>query len=180
MRSLPLILLLALAPAPGALPALAGGDIEQYPACKYCGMDRQKYSHSRVLIDYQGGSGLGTCSLHCAAVDLAVNIDKIPQSIQVGDFDTRELVDAEKASWVLVPDKPGVMTARGKWAFATREAADRYAAANGGKVISFDEAMRAAYEDMDRDTKAIRERRKARREAAAAGTEAPPSSPGGK
>jgi hypothetical protein len=31
---------------------------------------------------------------------------------------------------------------------------------NQGKVVSFEEAMKTAYEDMHEDTKAIRERRK--------------------
>ena len=34
-------------------------DIQKYPDCKYCGMDRQKFAHSRMLIDYSDGSGLG-------------------------------------------------------------------------------------------------------------------------
>jgi len=176
MRTPGILPFLLLALGMGALPALAQSDVERFPSCKYCGMDRQKFAHSRVLIEYQDGSAMGACSIHCAAVDLAVNIDKIPGAIKVGDTDTKELLDAEQAAWVITPDKPGVMTARGKWAFGKREAADRYAGANSGKVISFDEAMGACYEDMDRDTKAIRARRKARRDAAAG---APPA-PGGK
>src|SRR5512138_3025291 len=100
------VLLLALALALPALPVLGGDDIAAIPACKFCGMDRQKFASSRVLIEYQDGSSTGTCSIHCAAVDLALNIDKIPGAIKVGDTDTRELVDAEQAAWVLVPDKP--------------------------------------------------------------------------
>jgi hypothetical protein len=34
---------------------------------------------------------------------------------------------------------------------------------NQGKIASFEEAMKMAYEDMHEDTKAIRERRKLRR-----------------
>ena len=34
---------------------------------------------------------------------------------------------------------------------------------NQGKIASFEEAMKMAYEDMHEDTKAIRERRKMRR-----------------
>jgi hypothetical protein len=80
---------------------LTQDDIKMYPACKYCGMDRAKFAHSRVLLTYDDGTTIGTCSLHCAAVDLALNIDKTPKSIQVGDFQTKALIDAEKASWVI-------------------------------------------------------------------------------
>nr|NIR14006.1 NosL family protein [Desulfobacterales bacterium] len=52
--------------------AVAADDIQTYPNCKYCGMDRQKFSHSRMLIEYDDGSVLAVCSVHCAAVDLAV------------------------------------------------------------------------------------------------------------
>ena len=33
-------------------------DIKQYPSCKYCGMDREKFAHSRVLIEYDDGTAV--------------------------------------------------------------------------------------------------------------------------
>jgi hypothetical protein len=36
---------------------------------------------------------------------------------------------------------------------------------NGGAIVTFDDAMKAAYEDMYQDTRMIRERRKAKRAA---------------
>jgi len=63
----------------------AQDDIKEYPACKYCGMDRAKFAHSRVLLTYDDGTTVGTCSIHCAAVDLAINIDKTPKVVLVGD-----------------------------------------------------------------------------------------------
>lgn len=139
------------------------GDVKKHPACKYCGMDRGKFAHSRVMIEYDDGASTGTCSLHCAAIDLANNIDRTPVKILVGDLLTKEPVDAEKAFWVVGGGKPGVMTANAKWAFRERESAEKYARENGGSVVGFDEAMKAAYVDMYRDTVQIRERRKMRR-----------------
>lgn len=143
-------------------------DVKQVPACKYCGMDREKFAHSRMLVEYEDGSVVGLCSLHCAAVEGALAIDKTPKAIRVADLGTKKLVEAESAVWVVGGAKQGVMTRRAKWAFADRAAADAFVKENGGVVATFDEAMRAAYEDMHEDTKAIRERRKARRAAAAA------------
>lgn len=143
--------------------ATPDGDVQQAPSCRYCGMDRQKFGHSRMLIEYDDGSPVGLCSIHCAAVELANAIDRSPKAIWVADHGTRQLVDAEKATWVVGGDVPGVMTHRAKWAFADRAAADAFAKARGGTLASFDEAMKGAYEDMYRDTKAIRERRRARR-----------------
>ncbi|HQG31152.1 MAG TPA: nitrous oxide reductase accessory protein NosL [Deltaproteobacteria bacterium] len=135
-------------------------DTAAYKSCKYCGMDRTKFSHSRTLVTYDDGTVVGTCSIHCAAVELALNIDKTPTSIEVGDYNTRKLIDASKAFWVVGGDKPGVMTKRAKWAFESREDADAFVKANGGGISSYDEAIKGSYEDMYADTNMIRERRK--------------------
>jgi copper chaperone NosL len=145
----------------GALTVFAqGDDVKQFPSCKYCGMDREKFGHSRMLMEYEDGSAVGTCSIHCAAVDLALTIDKTPKSILVGDFNTKNLTDAEKASWVVGGGKPGVMTKRPKWAFAKKEDAETFIKENGGTLATFDDAVKFAYEDMYQDTKMIREKRK--------------------
>ncbi len=138
----------------------AQDDIKIYPACKYCGMDRAKFAHSRILLTYDDGTIVGTCSLHCAAVDLAINIDKTPNTIQVGDYTTKALIDAERASWIMGGKKMGVMTKNAKWAFATPEAAENFAKDNGGEITGYDKVIKASYEDMYADTKMIREKRK--------------------
>ena len=140
--------------------ASAQDDIKQYPACKYCGMDREKFGHSRMLVEYEDGTSLGTCSLHCMAVELATHLDKTPKAVLVGDYNSKTLVDAEKASWIIGGNKMGVMTKTAKWAFGKKEDADKFKAENGGDLASFEQAIKAAYEDMYADTKMIRERRK--------------------
>ena len=143
--------------------AIAQDDIKKHPSCKYCGMDRQNFAHSRFFVENEDGSTAGTCSIHCAAIDFALNIDKAPKTMQVGDYNTKALIDAEKALWVLGGNKPGVMTKRAKWAFGKKEDAEKFMAENGGSVITFEQAFKAAYEDMYADTKMIQERRKMRR-----------------
>jgi copper chaperone NosL len=138
-------------------------DVQKIPSCKYCGMDRAKFAHSRMLILYDDGTSVGTCSIHCVGVDLAINIDKTPQSIRVGDYYTKKLIPVEEAIWVIGGNKMGVMTKRAKWAFEKKEDAQKFMAENGGKTASFEESMKAAYEDMYTDTKMIRERRKMKR-----------------
>jgi len=138
-------------------------DIQKHPSCKYCGMDREKFGHSRMLVEYEDGTSLGTCSLHCMAVELAIHIDKTPKAILVGDYNSRILVDAEKASWIIGGSKMGVMTKRAKWAFGKKEDSEKFKAENGGDLASFEQAIKAAYEDMYADTKMIRERRKMRK-----------------
>ena len=76
----------------------AQDDIKKHPSCKFCGMDREKFAHSRMLIEYDDGTTEGTCSIHCAALDLILNIDKSPKALRVGDYGTKNLINAEKAS----------------------------------------------------------------------------------
>jgi len=146
------------------LPAMslaeAPADVTQSPACRHCGMDRAKFAHSRMLVTYEDGSRAATCSLHCTAVELANAIDKTPLWLQVADYDSKELLDVDQAVWVMDGNKGGVMTSRAKWAFSSREAAERFIQAQGGSMIKFDAAIKAAYDDMYQDTIAIRERRK--------------------
>jgi copper chaperone NosL len=113
-----------------------------------------------MQVTYDDGVAVGTCSLHCAAVDLALNIDKTPTAVQVGDYRSKNLIDAENAFWVIGGDQMGVMTKRAKWAFEKKEDAEKYIAEHGGTLATFEEAIKASYEDIYADTKMIREKRK--------------------
>ena len=138
-------------------------DVLQAPSCRQCGMDRAKFRHSRTVIEYEDGSTVASCSLHCVAVQLANTIDRIPIRVLVADYDSHKLLSADTALWVIGGARKGVMTANAKWSFATREAAERFTRANGGSLASFDEAIKAAYDDMYQDTKMIRELRQMKR-----------------
>jgi copper chaperone NosL len=129
-------------------------------ACPFCGMEKEKFGHSWMVIEYDDAKKQGFCSIHCASLDLALHIDKTPAKIYVGDYNTKNLIDAEKAHWVIGGNKPGVMTKRAKWAFENKSDADAFMKENGGAAANFDEAMKAAYEDMYTDTKMIRDKRK--------------------
>ena len=159
MKKLLMICAILLACGAGIAMALDQADIAKHGACSYCGMDRMKFAHSRMLIEYTGGSSAGVCSLHCAALDLANQLDKMPQAIKVGDFNSKELIDAEKAAWVLGGSVKGVMTGRAKWAFSNRTGAEKFIATNGGEIVDFEAAINAAYQDMYKDTRMIRKKR---------------------
>lgn len=139
---------------------VAQEDVQKIPACKFCGMDRGKFAHSRMLATYKDGTTLGTCSIHCLAADLALNVEKTPRLLQVGDFNSKKLIDAEKAFWVIGGNKPGVMSQQAKWAFAKKEEAERFIMENSGTLATFDEALKAAYESMHANTKMTRDKRK--------------------
>ena len=134
-------------------------DVQQHKSCKYCNMDREKFAHSRMLIEFTDGSSTGLCSIHCAALELAQSFDREPKAILVGDYNQKNLIDAEKAYWVIGGKKPGVMTKTAKWAFAEKKDAEDFIKENEGKLGTFEEAMRSTYEDMYNDTKMIRGKR---------------------
>lgn len=141
----------------------SGEDIQLHKECKYCGMNRGSFDFSRMLIEYDEGTVVAVCSIHCAATDLANNIDKTPKAIKVADLNGKQLVDAEAAFWVVGGRKPGVMSRKGKWAFEKKDAAENFIKTNEGKIVTFEEALKMAYEDMYEDTKMIREKRKLKR-----------------
>ena len=73
-------------------------------SCFYCGMYQTKFAHSWVIITHEDGSTEGVCSIHCAAIDMALHTDKPIRKITVGDFDTKEQIDANEAHWVIGGD----------------------------------------------------------------------------
>ena len=55
------------------------------------------------------------------------------------------------------------MTKRAKWAFENKTDCEKFAAEHGAQIMGFEEALKAAYEDMYADTKMIRDKRKAKK-----------------
>jgi nitrous oxide reductase accessory protein NosL len=143
-------------------------ELAKYPRCRYCGMERAKFSHSRHLLVYEDNSVEGTCSIHCAAISLSLNMDRGPKAIYAGDAGskdaTKPLVLVDQAFYVLDPSKPGTMTRSSKFAYASRAAADAAAAGEaaaraGAKVVDFNAALMSAYVGMAEDTVMLRKRR---------------------
>ena len=160
MKNLSAILFVLFLCLPGSLAQAAQHqDQLNHVACSYCGMDRTKFGHSRMLVEYEDGGEVGTCSIHCMALEFANAIDRMPKRLFVADYLSGELVLSDQAKWVIGGDRHGVMTSRAKWAFAQQSDADAFIAAHGGTKASFEEAMKASYEDMYTDTQRIRKMR---------------------
>lgn len=129
-----------------ALPfsARADDDIQEHRSCVRCGMDRKAYGYSRMLITYQDGGKTGICSLHCAVSELASHPERVVAGMLVADRDSQQMIDPEKAFWVMGGKKRGVMTRQPKWAFGTEAAARAFIASNGGVMASWAETVAAA------------------------------------
>ncbi len=142
-------------------------ELAKYPKCPYCGMDRRQFHHSRHLVHYADDLADGTCSLHCAAISLAINLDRGPKAIYAADFgattDPRPLVNVDEATYLIGSKLPGVMTAKSKKAFASKAAAEAAQKEQGGELGNFDAALAAAHASMAGDTLMIRKKRAEKR-----------------
>ena len=120
-----------------------------------------------MVVHYSDDLYDGTCSLHCAAVSLSLNLDRDPKAIWVADNaaagDVKPLVEVDKASFLVGGSQKGVMTKRSKVAYGSAEAAKASQVANGGELANFDQALLAAHTDMAGDVAMIRKMRTERR-----------------
>ena len=153
-------------------------ELEKYPRCRYCGMERAKFSHTRHLLVYEDNSVEGTCSLHCSAISLSLNMDRGPKAIYAGDAGATDaikpLVLVDKMHYVVDPGKPGTMTKVSNSAYASRAAAEAAAGTEaatkaGAKIVDFKSALTSAYLVMADDTVMLRKRRGEMRKKMAAG-----------
>ena len=134
--------------------AYSGGD-----DCLFCGMKRSQFGHSWVVLEHDDTTFTGVCSVHCAAIYMALHTGEFISRITVGDYNTQKQIDADNAFWVIGGDKIGVMTTRAKWAFETKEAADDFMRKHGGRPSTFNETLKASFEDMYEDILMIQKKR---------------------
>ena len=130
-------------------------------------MDRKQHHHSRALVHYSDDLADGTCSLHCAAISLSLNVDREPKGIYVADnspdTDPKPLIEVDKATFLIGSLIKGVMTKHSKVAYGSEEAAKSSQAANSGELANFDQALLAVYTGMSQDVAMIRKNREERR-----------------
>jgi len=144
------------------------GELNKYPRCPYCGMDRAQFHHARHLVHYADDLVDGTCSIHCLAISLAINLDREPKAIYAADNAGAEavkpLLNVDQATYLIGGKLPGVMTHRGKTSYGSREAALAAKEQHGGEIGDFAAALTASYADLAKDTLMIRRKREERRQ----------------
>lgn len=148
-------------------------ELKKYPKCPYCAMDRTKFQQSRHLVHYEDDLVDGTCSLHCAAISLAINLDRGPKAIYGADFgaaeDIKPLVKVDGMTYLIGSKLPATMSKKSKVAFASADAAKAAQAEQGGELGSFEAALMETYKNLAEDTLAIRKKRAEMRKAQKAG-----------
>ena len=142
-------------------------ELNKYPKCPYCGMNRSKFHHSRHLVQYDDNLTDGTCSIHCLAISLSLNIDRGPKAIYAPDFGStakiKPLINVDEMTYLIGSRLKGTMTKTSKMAFASPDAAKTAQTVHGGELGNFDKALMAAYIGMAEDTVLARKRRSERR-----------------
>jgi len=120
--------------------------------CPECGMTLAmfyKTNHSAIV----DGKVKQYCSLHCMVED-AQKGSKLTD-IKVVDVTTLKFIPVEKATYVVGSAKKGTMSLVSKYAFANKVDAEAFAKGNGGKVVDYIGAYKAAEDDSSKDSKMI-------------------------
>jgi nitrous oxide reductase accessory protein NosL len=158
-------------PKKPADPTPQDNDVEKYPNCPYCGMDRRYNHKARMLIHYGNDVPDPLCSIHCGAISLAINLSLDPKAIYMADnaieTDPRPLVEVNKATFLVGSDLPGVMTWNSKVAYGSAEAAAAAQKVHGGTLMDFPQTIKVAFADLADDLDRMRKGREERRRRAA-------------
>jgi nitrous oxide reductase accessory protein NosL len=122
------------------------------PFCPECGMTLPmffKTNHAATV----NGTLKQYCSIHCIVEDTQKG-SKLTD-IQVVDVTSLKFIAADKASYVVGSAKKGTMTMVSKYAFANKADAEAFAKENGGEVVDYSAAYKAAENDFAKDSKMI-------------------------
>jgi nitrous oxide reductase accessory protein NosL len=120
--------------------------------CPECGMTLPMFykTNHAATVD---GKVKQYCSIHCIVEDTQKG-SKLTD-IQVVDVTSLKFIAADKASYVVGSAKKGTMTMVSKYAFANKADAEAFAKANGGKVVNYSGAYKAAESDFAKDSKMV-------------------------
>jgi nitrous oxide reductase accessory protein NosL len=154
-------------PKKAADPAPLENELAKYAKCPYCGMDRTEHHRTRMLVQYSDDLVDGTCSIHCLALSLSLNIDRDPKMIWGPDYaaaaEPSPLIPVDELTYLVGADLKHAMTRRSKHSFASAATAEEFRSKHGGTTAAFDVALRESYLDMAGDVATIRKNRAERR-----------------
>jgi len=114
------------------------------PYCSSCGMYLVKFyktSHAAKV----NGKQKQFCSMYC--LEDAIKNGAAITDIQVVDTNSLKFIDAKKAYYVVGSKVKGTMSHISKYAFATKDEAQKFQKKHGGKIVSFEEALKIAKKD---------------------------------
>jgi nitrous oxide reductase accessory protein NosL len=124
--------------------------------CTKCGMTLPMFyrTNHAATVD---GKVEQFCSIYCL-VEAMESGAKV-MDVKVVDNSTLKFMDATKAFYVVGSSKPATMAKKiSKYAFGTKEAADKFAKQFGGTVMGYADTLAGAKKDYVSDTKAKKKR----------------------
>lgn len=125
--------------------------------CPLCSMNLQMFWKTTHWLTFSDGMKTGYCSIHCASKAYekrTLEIDKW----EVADYDTKLLINAYKAHFLIGSDLPGTMTPISKLAFGSVSTAQEYQKKHQGTVSDFNRALEKAIEGRGEDMAMIKKK----------------------
>ncbi len=133
--------------SPFAHPIKNPPSFTEHVRCDNCGMDRNKYARTRYVFDSKKGR-FYTCSIACLVV-LCIKKDVSPENIKVAEYlRPTNMIDAEKAIYVVGSKAKGTMTKISKIAFSDKQKAMKFTRKYGGKIAYFQDVLKITKEEV--------------------------------
>ncbi len=129
---------------------LQKGDAKMY--CPKCGMTLPMFYRTNHAATVDGNVEQ-FCSIHCLVEEMKSG--KKVTDVKVVDNSTLKFIDAAKAYYVVGSKKPGTMSKVSKYAFAEKDAAEKFVAKFGGKVESYADVLKMVEMNFDKEAKMI-------------------------
>ena len=126
--------------------------------CNVCGMHLVKHYKTNHVTEFKNGHKEQYCSLHCQSEIHKDYEDKI-KYIQVVDTNSLKLIDASKAFYVIGSSKEGTMSPVSKYAFFSKEEAQKFQNEFGGKILNFEESLKISKDGLNKDNEILDEKR---------------------
>jgi copper chaperone NosL len=140
-------------------PMMNPGHYTDKGRCPNCGMNLNMWARTRHEFKNSEGA-FATCSIRCLA-DISANSGEEPAEVKVAVYlEPENMIAADQASYLIGSTATGTMTMKSKIAFASKEAAEKFAAEGGGKVAGFKEASAAATKELSMSRPKIEAKRK--------------------
>ena len=134
----------------GRAELLQSGNAKMF--CPKCGMTLPMFyrPNHAATVD---GKVEQFCSMHCLVEEM--NSGKKVSDIKVVDNSTLKFIPVQKAWYVVGSSKPATMSKVSKYAFGSKEAAEKFASENGGKVMNFADTLALAKKAYEKEAAMI-------------------------
>ncbi len=130
---------------------LQKGDQKMY--CPVCGMTLPLFYKTNHAAKHNGHDKQ-YCSIHCAVQDKEVNKNNLTD-FRVVDNSSLKFIDSNKAYFVVGSKKPATMSMISKYAFGTKEDAQKFVNQFGGKIMMFNELYSSVKETLSSEIQKV-------------------------